>query len=282
MLRGEFADRVLSVAGFVDQVWHAGVGLVPWRGVEINIQHNPEMERAAYESGYIWGGVIFTSRSLEPSRYEPESNALSFRERRFPIIIHHARHEPEVKEIHDPHGCLGTAASWARMTDQNRNNAKRDGFITAEHVVAPGVRNFDLLENGQKFSAQAVKYAPPCLDTAFVDATWPSSRPGDYTPQPYSNVATGDPVQFDGATTSSVSGFVTHISAHVKYSGSGVPMILCHDGLGAPGDSGALVEVYGEPTAMHLGKIDLDSGGQESRGIFLQQICRVMDVELFR
>jgi hypothetical protein len=96
------------------------------------------------------------------------------------------------------------------------------------------------------------------------------------------SVSFGDPVRFDGAQSGPVSGYVTHVSAHAKYSGSGVPMILCHNGSGAAGDSGSLVNVNGMPGAMHLGKIDLDAGGQESRALFLHQIGHVMQLDLFQ
>lgn len=277
MLHGEFSDRLVSVANRVGQAWYIGVGLVPWRGLELNLQHHPNMVQAAHESGYIWGGIILTSYNIGPPLFEPEENVLSFKEQKFPIVIRQARHEPEAKEIHDPFGCIGTAASWARKANQNHSN----GCITAEHVVAPGRRKLHLTENGNNFIAKRFEFLPPCLDTAFVEMAWPSPGPRPYTPQQHSSVSSGDPVHFSGAETNSVSGFVTHVSAHAKYTGSGVPMILCHDGLGDKGDSGALVEVNGEPTAMHLGKIDLDDGGQESRGIFLQQICQVLDVELY-
>lgn len=60
-------------------------------------------------------------------------------------------------------------------------------------------------------------------------------------------------------------------------------MILCHDGLGTNGNSGSLVEVNGAPTAMHLGRIELDGGaGYELRGIFLHQIGHVMKLEFVR
>lgn len=282
MLQGEFADRVIIASETVEQTWHVGVGLVPWHGTELSFQRHPKMEEAANDSGYIWGGVILTSNPLEPRLYEPEANFLSFEQLRFPIVVRHARYEPEVMEVHDPHGLLGTAASWARTTAQNPIVPGCDGCITAEHVIGSGNRGLEISENGQKQPAVAVAFSPPCIDTAFLDVAWPSSHLSAYTPQSHSGVASGDPAIFDGAITGAVSGFVTDVFAHAKYSGSGVPMILCHDGLGARGDSGALVEVHGRPTAMHLGKINLDAGGQQSRGVFLQQICHVMKLDLFR
>jgi len=102
------------------------------------------------------------------------------------------------------------------------------------------------------------------------------------TPRPTA-VASGKIASFDGATTGPVTGTITHMSVEHPhgYSGSGIPMILCHDGLGNGGDSGALVNVDGNPTGMHLGRIKLDSGAaEESRAIFLHQIAHVMNLEL--
>ena len=94
-------------------------------------------------------------------------------------------------------------------------------------------------------------------------------------------VAVGDPTSFSGAVSSSVKGRVTNISVYAKYSGSAIPMVLCHDGLGQSGDSGALVEVNGLPTAMHLSKITLDNGGFESHTILLEQVEKLLAVDLF-
>jgi len=281
MLAGEFSNRVLEATSSLEEVWQAGIGLVPWRGIELDFQHHPNMQAAAHESGYVWGGIILTTKPSRPQLYEPEINYLSFEQGSFPIVVRYAQHEPQSLEIHDQYGLLGSAASWARTTKQNPVVQNCEGCITAEHILGSVIRNLDILFSGHKRSANALLFSPPCMDTAFLEANWPPQSLNAYAPQLPSSIASGDPVKFDGAVTSPVSGFVTHVSAHAKYSGSGFPMLVCHDGLGARGDSGALVDVNGLPTAMHLGKINLDLGGQESRGIFLHQICHVMDLELF-
>jgi hypothetical protein len=281
LLRGGFADRVLHAARRVPQSWYAGVGLVPWNEVELDLRVAAKLEDAARKSGYVWGGVVLTSLPTAPHVYDGRSGVLSFVERRFPILVRYAGYQPEAMRVENGNrGLLGTATSWARASVTNRSFPGLEGCVTAAHVVAAQRAGLAIQHDlGLTWPAAVRAFAPPCMDAAFISLSWPTPAPGPFRPQLPSAIAFGDPAGFDGAVTRWVAGFVTHVSAHAGYSGSGVPMILCHDGLGAQGDSGSRVDVRGMPTGMHLGKITLDAGGEESRAVFLHQIAHVMQLE---
>ena len=290
MLRGSFADRVLRAALEVNEAWYAGVGLVPWAGTENPPQVPEDMYEVVKKCGYVWGGLVLTTMPQPP--YFLGDRLLWLGESQFPIVVRHARYWPEAMEVHES-TLLGTATSWVQTTNNHPRIPGMDGCVTAAHVLGAGRGRYDIVDGNTLLNKATVKeFSPPCLDAAFLACPWPPAAMQSYVPQPPSAIAFGDPVTFDGATSSKrnnsmapqlVTGYVTHVSAHAKHTGSGVPMILCHDGLGAPGDSGALVNVNGTPTAMHLGKITLDGGaGEESRGVFLHQVGHVMKLEFFR
>lgn len=281
MVRGGFADQVVRAALEVEGAWYAGLGLVPWTGTESPPEVPENISDAVFEAGYVWGGLVLTSVPQRP--YFLGDRLLWLEGPVFPIVVRHARYWPQALEVCDTRGILGTSTSWVRATTNHPHCPGLEGCSTAAHVLGSGGRNYDIMDGGSFVGSAAVEeFGPPCLDAAFLKQPWPRAMT-PYVPQPPTAIAFGDAAAFDGAVTSSVTGYVTHISAHAKYSGSGVPMILCHDGLGAAGDSGALVEVNGAPTAMHLGKIELDGhAGFESRGVFLHQISHVMDLEFAR
>lgn len=281
MLRGSFADQVLAAALTIDGAWYAGLGLVPWTGTELRLDVPTNLSAAVHESGYVWGGIVLTSVP-QPPHFLGDS-LLWLGGPQFPIVVRHARYWPEALEVHDTGGLLGTAASWVKAAKVPPHRAEMEGCVTAAHVVGAGHGSYDIKDSGSlQGSAKVEEFGPPCLDTALMRLSPPKTLT-PYQPQPPSSIAFGDPAAFAGAVTPAATGHVTHVSAHAKHTGSGVPMILCHDGLGAKGDSGALVEVNGAPTAMHLGKIELDGGaGKESRGVFLHQVGHVMKLEFFR
>lgn len=280
MLHGSFADRVLRAALEVNEAWYAGVGLVPWAGTEAPPQVPEDISASVIESGYVWGGLVLTSMPQPP--YFLGDRLLWLGEPQFPIVVRYARYWPEALEVHKS-GLIGTATSWVQATANHKHSPGLKGCVTAAHVVGAGHGSYDIMDSSASLGTATVEeFGPPCLDTAFLKCSCPPAMTS-YVPQPPTAIAFGDSATFDGAVSTSVTGHVTHVSAHAKYTGSGVPMILCHDGLGAAGDSGALVEVNGTPTAMHLGKITLDGGAHdESRGVFLHQVGHVMKLEFFR
>ena|GEM_PF-4092915 len=282
MLRGNFADQVLRAALEVNEAWYAGLGLVPWAGIEAPPEVPENISAAVHDSGYVWGGLVLTSMPRPP--YFLGDRLLWLGEPQFPIVVRHARYWPEALEVHNTGSLLGTAASWVKAAKVPPHRAEMEGCVTAAHVVGAGRGSYDIKDSGSpQGSAKIEEFGPPCLDTALMQLDWPRDMMAPYLPQPPAAIAFGDPAAFDGAVTRAVTGHVTHVSAHAKHTGSGVPMILCHNGLGTNGDSGSLVEVNGAPTAMHLGRIELDGGaGYESRGIFLHQIGHVMKLEFVR
>lgn len=281
MLRGSFADQVLKAALTIDGAWYAALGLVPWTGAELRLDVPTNLSAAVHESGYVWGGLVLTSVPQPP--HFLDDSLLWLGGPQFPIVVRYARYWPEALEVHES-GLLGTATSWVKAAQIPHHRAEMDGCLTAAHVLGAGHGSYDIMDGPTSLSSATVEeFSPPCLDAALLDCPWPSEALQSYVPPPPTAIAFGDAVAFDGAVSLAVTGHVTHVSAHAKHTGSGVPMILCHDGMGADGDSGALVKVNGAPTAMHLGKIELDDGaGKESRGVFLHQVGHVMRLQFFR
>lgn len=276
-----FRAKVLRVARRTPGAWHVGVGLIPWKGTDISFEAPRAMVLASQESGYVWGGIVLTSDRLRTRAVE--ESELSFENLRFPIIVRHAWNQPEAMVV--KHGALplGTVAAWAQTTSRHPVQSGVQGCVTAAHVAGNLGGGLDIEVGTLQFgTARPRWHSPPCLDAAFLQVGWRNPH-NSFVPLVPNAIAAGDRTSFSGASTSGVVGYVTHISAHPNYTGAGFPMIVCHDGIGAKGDSGALVEVNGNPAAMHLGKILLDAGTSwESRGILLHQIARVMHLEFYR
>lgn len=288
LLWGKFINDLLIVpitliASMIKGSWYTGVGLVPWKGTEIHFDEvNDQIKESANESGYVWGGVIFTSEPGPPFSID-EYNELSFQGNKFPIIVCHATQEQQAMEVHDQHGLLGTVACWAKANSRNTNFPNISGSLTAAHTIGSNNRQLEVKAKNLLIPVKAgsVWSAPPCIDVAFLETPWSSPNKNPLPIISPQSIAKGDPVVFDGAASGSVSGYVTHTSAHSAYKGSGIPMLLCHTGLGSNGDSGSLVEVNGSAACMHLGKINLDSGGQESRTLFLSQAQHLLEIDLY-
>ncbi|WP_068112483.1 hypothetical protein [Tropicimonas marinistellae] len=282
LLAGEFAQRVRHAAEEVHGAWHAGIGFIPFAGLpEIPGRWPPEIAAAIEKSGYLWGGRILTSGSERPYVYGGDVYSVGD-DFAFPILVIPARNTPQAMEVSASGQLLGTAACWVRGRAINRYFANQEGCLTAAHVLGAGIPAVSVRANGSQYSARRPVFAPPCVDAVFLDTGWPSVAPTQFSAPDVSWLSAGDPTLFSGAVSAGVAGFVTDISAHAHYTGSAVPMILCHDGLGSNGDSGSLVEVGHQLAALHLSQIMTDTGSYESRTLLLQQVERVLDVDLYQ
>lgn len=277
LLFSDFSRSVLDIAAATPGSWYAGVGLVPWDGVELEIP--PSISDAAKESGYVWGGLILVA-GPDGGGDAAIRNRLSFEDLQFPIIRRQAGAEAQAMSIHDA-GLLGTATCWGMSLAINGLAGGREGVLTAKHVVEHR-RTHDLdCGTGARHALRKSRNAPLCIDAAFLEVAWQGAAPSKLTVLDPTKVAFGDPANFQGAV-SNVSAFVTHVSAHAIYSGAAVPMLVCYDKCGQGGDSGSMVTSHaGAPLAIHLGRITLDSGGQESYSILLHQAQKLLGIELY-
>lgn len=261
-------------------VWHVGIGLIPVHELKFDIVASREFVDAVYESGYIWGAVIFATSETEHSS-TVINPSLNFETGTFPIVVHSVSNQPQVLAVRTSSGAIGTASCFAERHKDNFPASGKKGVLSAGHVIGSMTSGFDICSGSNCATAQVGVHSPPCLDAVFIESNWGIGSPKAFSPLSHLKIAAGDPTEFRGISSAHVSGFVTHFAPHPRYTGSGVPMILCHDGLGQAGDSGALVEVNGQNAAMHLSRITLNSGGQESRTILLEQLAHVMKLNLY-
>jgi hypothetical protein len=278
MLRRGFADRVIELASEFAGTWYVGVGLIPRSGLDLEFD-SLDIAAASRESGYVWGGIIMHC-GLEDRALRDQ---LSYRKQLFPILLRSARTVDHALEIHDSAALLGTATCRARSLPLNSLPGGKDGVLTAKHVVR-GRSGIDLISASRRHPLSIARLAPLCIDAAFLEGNWrpPSSPRPPFIPAMPASISSGDPAAFTGAI-STAAARITHISAHARYTGSAVPMIVCYDRCGQPGDSGALVTtIKDSPLAIHLGKIHLDNhAGQESYALLLHQAQALLGIELY-
>lgn len=246
-----------------------------WRAV-------PGAHRVAY--GFLdpdheqnaFGVIIFAAPHVDGPQEPLELEPLLVDDHRFPVVVRRV-----AERVHAgsgvPHPAAGSATIWARSRLATRPVGP--GSLTAKHVTGHTLGAPIPMSCG--CTGRVVDVAPPCIDAAMV--TCSCATQSLTTVSTLTLVPPGIPVEFSGSRTGRVSTTVTATSDQLGiYGAPAFPIHLVLATQGTRGDSGALVTetVTNRATGLYIGEYRNNKGVTGGIAQHIEQVCRIMDMEL--